>query len=56
MNNFDYKAYLKNNYLLQEELEDNGPEEKAFDNEFDALGAQLATAIQGELKGSKKHL
>ena len=31
MNNFDYKSYLKNNYLLQEELKDNGPEEKAFD-------------------------
>ena len=39
MNNFDYKSYLKNNYLLQEELKDNGPEEKAFDNEFDALVA-----------------
>jgi hypothetical protein len=56
MNNFDYKSYLKNNYLLQEELEDNGPEEKAFDNEFDALGAQLATAIQGELKGKEEKL
>jgi hypothetical protein len=48
MNNFDYKTYLKNNYLLQEELEDNGPEEKAFDNEFDALGAQLATTHDNE--------
>jgi hypothetical protein len=56
MNNFDYKSYLKNNYLLQEELEDNSPEEKAFDNEFDALGAQLATAIQGELKGKEEKL
>ena len=41
MDNFDYKAYLKNNPLLKEELEDNGPEEKAFDAEFDALGTQL---------------
>ena len=56
MNNFDYKSYLKNNYLLQEELEDNGPEEKAFDNEFDALGAQLATAIKDELKGKEEKL
>ena len=56
MNNFDYKAYLKNNYLLQEELEDNGPEEKAFDNEFDALGAQLAGAIKNELEGKEEEL
>ena len=56
MSNFDYKAYLKNNYLLKEELEDNGPEEKAFDNEFDALGAQLATAIKDELKGKEEKL
>jgi hypothetical protein len=56
MNNFDYKAYLKNNYLLQEELEDNGPEEKAFDNEFDALGAQLAGAIKNELGDKAKKL
>ena len=56
MDTFDYKAYLKNNPLLKEELEDNGPEEKAFDNEFDALGAQLATAIKGELKGKEEKL
>ena len=56
MDTFDYKAYLKNNPLLQEELEDNGSEEKAFDNEFDALGAQLATAIKGELKGKEEKL
>jgi len=56
MDTFDYKAYLKNNPLLKEELEDNGSEEKAFDNEFDALGAQLATAIKGELKGKEEKL
>ena len=56
MNNFDYKSYLKNNYLLQEELKDNGPEEKAFDNEFDALGAQLAGAIKNELGDKAKKL
>ena len=56
MNNFDYKSYLKNNYLLQEELKDNGPEEKAFDNEFNALGAQLATAIKDELQGKEEKL
>ena len=56
MNNFDYKSYLKNNYLLQEELKDNGPEEKAFDNEFDALGTQLAGAIKNELGDKAKKL
>ena len=56
MDTFDYKAYLKNNYLLQEELKDNGPEEKAFDNEFDALGAQLAGAIKNELGDKAKKL
>lgn len=48
MDNFDYKKYLYNNPLLKE-VEDNGPEEKAFDNEFDALGDQLASAIENEL-------
>lgn len=56
MDTFDYKAYLKNNPLLQEEVKDNGPEEKAFDAEFDALGAELATAIKGELKGKEEKL
>lgn len=56
MDTFDYKAYLKNNPLLQEEFKDNGPEEKAFDAEFDALGAELATAIKGELKGKEEKL
>ena len=56
MDTFDYKAYLKNNPLLKEELEDNGPEEKAFDNEFDALGAQLAGAIKNELGDKAKKL
>ena len=56
MSNFDYKKYIYNNPLLQEKLEDNGPEEKAFDNEFDALGAQLATAIKDELQGKEEKL
>ncbi len=56
MDTFDYKAYLKNNPLLQEELEDNGSEEKAFDNEFDALGAELAGAIKNELGDKAKKL
>ena len=56
MDTFDYKAYLKNNPLLQEEVKDNGPEEKVFDAEFDALGAELATAIKGELKGKEEKL
>jgi len=56
MDTFDYKAYLKNNPLLKEELKDDGPEEKAFDNEFDALGAQLAGAIKNELGDKAKKL
>jgi len=56
MDIFDYKAYLKNNPLLKEELKDNGPEEKAFDNEFDALGAELAGAIKNELGDKAKKL
>jgi len=56
MDNFDYKAYLKNNPLLKEELEDNGPEEKAFDAEFDALGTQIAGAIKGELGDKAKKI
>jgi len=55
MNNFDYKAYLKNNPLLME-LEDDGPEEKAFDAEFDALGSQLAGAVKGELGDKAKKI
>jgi len=56
MNNFDYKKYVYNNPLLKEELKDNGPEEKAFDTEFDALGDQLANAIEDELEGKAKKL
>jgi len=56
MNNFDYKKYVYNNPLLKEELKDNGPEEKAFDTEFDTLGDQLAKAIEGELEGKAKKL
>jgi hypothetical protein len=56
MDNFDYKAYLKNNPLLKEELKDNGPEEKEFDAEFDALGAELAGAIKDELGDKAKKI
>ena len=56
MDTFDYKAYLKNNPLLQEEVEDNGPEEKEFDAEFDALGDQLAGAIKNELGDKAKKI
>lgn len=49
MDTFDYKAYLKNNPLLKEELKDNGPEEAEFDAEFNTLGAELAGAIEDEL-------
>ena len=55
MGTFDYKKYVYNNPLL-EELKDNGPEEQAFDNEFDALGTQLANAIKGELEGKEEKL
>jgi len=53
MNNFDYKAYLKNNYLLQE-AEDK--EEAAFDAEFDALGDELAGAVEDELEKHEKEI
>lgn len=56
MDTFDYKKYIYNNPLLQEEVKDNGPEEKAFDADFDALGDELATAIKGELKGKEEKL
>ena len=56
MDNFDYKAYLKNKPLLKEEFKDNGPEEKAFDTEFDALGTQLAGAIKNELGDKAKKI
>tara|TARA_Y100001972_G_C7595791_1_gene298581 strand:- start:143 stop:721 length:579 start_codon:yes stop_codon:yes gene_type:complete len=55
MDNFDYKKYVYNNPLLKE-LKDNGPEEKAFDAEFNALGAELAGAIKGELGDKAKKI
>jgi len=55
MNNFNYKKYVYNNPLLKE-LEDNGPEEKAFDAEFDALGTELAGAIKNELGDKAKKI
>jgi len=56
MDNFDYKKYIYNNPLLKEELKDNGPEEAEFDTEFDALGAELAGAIKGELGDKAKKI
>ena len=55
MNTFDYKKYVYNNPLLME-LEDDGPEEKTFDAEFDALGSQLAGAVKGELGDKAKKI
>tara|TARA_B100000035_G_scaffold214199_1_gene183548 strand:+ start:189 stop:767 length:579 start_codon:yes stop_codon:yes gene_type:complete len=55
MDNFDYKKYVYNNPLL-EELKDNGSEEQAFDNEFNALGDQLANAIEDELEDKEEKL
>tara|TARA_B100001564_G_scaffold189472_1_gene159046 strand:+ start:573 stop:1151 length:579 start_codon:yes stop_codon:yes gene_type:complete len=55
MDNFNYKKYVYNNPLLKE-LKDNGPEEKEFDNEFDALGAELAGAVKDELGDKAKKI
>ena len=54
MNNFDLRHYLYNNPLLQEEIEDDGAEEKAFDAEFDASGDQIAAAIKKLAVQAKK--
>ena len=54
MNNFDLRHYLYNNPLLQEEIEDGGAEEKAFDAEFDASGEQIAAAIKKLAVQAKK--
>jgi len=54
MNNFDLRHYLYNNPLLQEEIEDGGAEEKAFDAEFDASGEQIAAAIKKLAIDAKK--
>ena len=56
MDNFDYKKYIYDNPLLKEELKDNGPEEKAFDAEFDALGTQIAGDIKNELGDKAKKI
>ena len=54
MNNFDLRHYLYNNPLLQEEIEDGGAEEKAFDAAFDASGEQIAAAIKKLAVKAKK--
>ena len=53
MDNFDYKAYLKNNPLLQE---NEDKEEAEFDAEFDSLGDELAVAVEDELEKHEKEL
>lgn len=50
MNNFDYKAYLKNNYLLQE----NEGDDLIVD--VGELGNELASAIGAELKQKEDQL
>ena len=58
MNTFDLKKYLANNPLL-EEIEDNGPEEKAFDAELMAAANGIASTLGKELKakqGDKEQL
>ena len=57
-NEFDLKAYLANNPLLNE-IEDGGAEEKAFDAELMATANGIASALDKELKakqGDKKQL
>lgn len=53
MNNFDLKAYLANNTLLSEEIEDNGAEEKAFVADFMAAANSIASALGKELKAKQ---
>jgi hypothetical protein len=52
MDNFDLKKYLAEGKLYEETV-DNGPEEKAFDAEFQGVANQLAATIGKELKDKK---
>ena len=52
MDNFDLKKYLAEGKLYEEAV-DNGPEEKAFDTEFQHAADQIAAAIGTELKKQK---
>jgi len=53
MDTFDYKAYIYNNPLLQE---NEDKEEVEFDAEFDSLGDELAGAVEDELEKHEKEL
>jgi hypothetical protein len=58
MNTFDLKKYLANNPLL-EEIQDNTPEEKAFDSELMSVANGIASTLGKELKakqGDKEQL
>ena len=52
MNTFDYKSYIANNPLLKE-FEDNGAEEKAFDDELMATANGIAATLGKELKAKQ---
>ena len=49
MDNFDLKKYLAEGKIF-EEVEDNGPEEAAFDAEFQNAANQIAVTLGKELK------
>jgi hypothetical protein len=53
MTTFDYKKYLAEGILFKEEIEDNGPEEKAFDAELMAAATGIASALGKELKAKQ---
>ena len=52
MDTFDYKLYVANNPLL-EEFEDNGAEEKAFDDALMATANGIAATLGKELKAKQ---
>jgi hypothetical protein len=53
-NNFDLTSYLTHNpLLLTEEIQDNGPEEKAFDTDLMATANGLAATLGKELKAKQ---
>ena len=52
MDNFDLKKYLAEGKLYEEAV-DNGPEEAAFDAEFQSAANQIAATIGKELKNKK---
>ena len=52
MDNFDLKKYLAEGRLYEEAV-DNGPEEAAFDAEFQSAANQIAATIGKELKNKK---